>query len=249
MNIFSKKALLFLLIVSLCLLTVPACNDNTATTEGTPAASPSEGASESAASVPEKSPAESAGCTHKIVTEPAVEPTCTESGWTEGSYCEKCGEVFSEQEEILSPGHEYENGACKRCAKPQPSEGLEFRQDNNEYTVIGMGSCTDKKLVIPESYNGRAVTFIEKSAFSGNTKIESVIIPEGMISIGASAFSGCTALKSVSIPESMMYLADNAFNGCTALTEISCAGASQPASWSTSWLGDCTAAVSWGGKN
>ena len=245
MNKIFTKTILFLLIACLAVLTVTACNDNTATTEGTPEASLSDSAPESAASVPEKSPAESAGCTHKIVTEPAVEVTCTESGWTEGSYCEKCGKVFSEQEEILSPGHEYENGACKRCTKPQPSEGLEFRQDNNEYTVIGIGSCTDKKLVIPESYNGRAVTFIEKSAFSGNTTIESVVIPEGMTSIGAGAFENCTSLKSVSIGGRVMYLAENAFNGCTALTEILCGVSAQPASWSDAWLGDCTATVWW----
>lgn len=111
--------------------------------------------------------------------------------------------------------------------------------------MIGIGSCTDKKLVIPESYNGRAVTFIEKSAFSGNTTIESVVIPEGMISIGAGAFENCTSLKSVSIGGSVMYLAENAFNGCTALTEILCGVSAQPASWSDAWLGDCTATVWW----
>ena len=241
------SALLTLLALTLCLFA--ACGSaktEPSLPESSPATTPS--ASDASVSLPESTPKNS-GCTHKIVTEPAVEPTCTESGWTEGSYCEKCGEVFSEQEEILSPGHEYENGACKRCAKPQPSEGLEFRQDNNEYTVIGIGSCTDKKLVIPESYNGRAVTFVEKSAFSGNTTIESVVIPEGMTSIGAGAFENCTSLKSVSIGESVMYLADNAFNGCTALTEILCGVSAQPASWSASWLGDCTATVSWGAKN
>ena len=32
----------------------------------------------------------------------AVEPTWTEFGWTEGSHCSACGEVFVPQEEILS---------------------------------------------------------------------------------------------------------------------------------------------------
>ncbi len=43
---------------------------------------------------------------HTIVTDPAVEPGCNTPGWTEGSHCSVCGEVYVEQWEIGSLGHQ-----------------------------------------------------------------------------------------------------------------------------------------------
>lgn len=51
-------------------------------------------------------PAETA-CSHSIVTQSAVPPTCTAEGKTEGSYCSKCGLVFATQETIPATGHSY----------------------------------------------------------------------------------------------------------------------------------------------
>ena len=42
---------------------------------------------------------------HKAITLPAVEPTCTQTGLTEGSKCSVCGEVLVEQEIIEALGH------------------------------------------------------------------------------------------------------------------------------------------------
>ena len=49
--------------------------------------------------------ANQANCKHEYVTVPAVEPTCTEPGKTEGKYCKKCGYVEKEQVEIPASGH------------------------------------------------------------------------------------------------------------------------------------------------
>jgi hypothetical protein len=64
---------------------------------------------------------------HTVVTIPAVEPTCTEAGSTEGSYCSVCQQVLEQVEEIAPLGHnlaEYvwqdENshiGVCSRCSQ------------------------------------------------------------------------------------------------------------------------------------
>lgn len=51
-------------------------------------------------------PAQTA-CSHSIVTQSAVPPTCTAEGKTEGSYCSKCGLVFATQETIPATGHSY----------------------------------------------------------------------------------------------------------------------------------------------
>ena len=42
---------------------------------------------------------------HTVVTDEAVEPTCTEAGLTEGSHCSTCKEVLKKQEEIPALDH------------------------------------------------------------------------------------------------------------------------------------------------
>ena len=42
---------------------------------------------------------------HTVVTDPRVEPTCAETGLTEGSHCSICGEVLQAQEVIPALGH------------------------------------------------------------------------------------------------------------------------------------------------
>lgn len=42
---------------------------------------------------------------HTIVTDPAVEATCTESGLTEGKHCSVCKKVITRQKEIPAKGH------------------------------------------------------------------------------------------------------------------------------------------------
>lgn len=50
--------------------------------------------------------------------------------------------------------------------------------------------------------------------------IDSVIIPEGVTSIGSSAFNGCTSLTSVTIPDSVTIIGAGAFYYCTSLTSV-----------------------------
>ena len=77
-----------------------------------------------------------------------------------------------------------------------------------------------------EFSNGRGVlTFAEpltelpEGAFE-MTWVESVVLPEGLKTIGVEAFVSCTSLKSVQIPDSVTYINDYAFRGCTALESI-----------------------------
>jgi hypothetical protein len=44
---------------------------------------------------------------HKIVTDEAVEPTCTTDGKTQGNHCLRCDKVFEQQEIIKAKGHQY----------------------------------------------------------------------------------------------------------------------------------------------
>lgn len=48
----------------------------------------------------------------------------------------------------------------------------------------------------------------------------SIIIPDGVTSIGEDAFCGCSSLESIVIPESVTSIGDRAFWGCSSLESI-----------------------------
>ena len=48
---------------------------------------------------------------------PAVEPTCTKTGLTEGKRCSECGEVLVAQETVPALGRTTESGTCERCGQ------------------------------------------------------------------------------------------------------------------------------------
>ena len=62
---------------------------------------------------------------HTEEVDAAVEPTCTETGLTEGKHCSVCGEVLVEQETIEALGHEWEDATfmkpktCSRCGETE----------------------------------------------------------------------------------------------------------------------------------
>ena len=103
----------------------------------------------------------------------------------------------------------------------RPSEGLEYslNSDGNGYTVTGIGTCTDKELIIPSEYNAKPVTSIGNEAFSHCTGLTSLTIPGSVTSIGSLAFSD-TGLTSVTIPDSVTSIGWGAFRGCRSLTSI-----------------------------
>ncbi len=57
-------------------------------------------------------------------------------------------------------------------------------------------------------------------AFAGCTELETVSLPEGVLSLGISAFSGCEALQEITLPATLQKIEPYAFAGCTALRSI-----------------------------
>lgn len=67
---------------------------------------------------------------HVEVKDVGKEPTCTETGLTEGKHCSVCQEVLIEQKTIAALGHNYENGICTNCGAE-----LTIEITSDEYSV------------------------------------------------------------------------------------------------------------------
>ncbi len=140
--------------------------------------------------------------THTRVCSYNSEHTETESchGGTatciEQAVCEKCNAKYGELAK-----HDYKDNVCIVCGIHRLSEGLKYslNSDGNGYTVTGIGTCTDKELIIPSEYNAKPVTSIGERAFSWCTGLTSVTIPDSVTSIGKYAFYSCTGLTSITV--------------------------------------------------
>ena len=97
---------------------------------------------------------------------------------------------------------------------PGTSAGIEYDvAPGRAYArVVGIGTCTDKDIVIASTYLNLPVKEIVESAFDGCTEITSVILPDSIVKIGDYAFNYCFALNSVNIPDSVTYIGDYAFS-------------------------------------
>ena len=87
-------------------------------------------------------------------------------------------------------------------------------------SVQGIGSCTQRDILLPR-YNGETeIVTIADNAFKNNTTINHVSIPYSVTSVGSSAFYGCTGLMSVILGNSVTSIGDSAFYNCSRLVEI-----------------------------
>ena len=182
---------------------------------------------------------------HTEVIDAAVPATCTTTGLTEGKHCSVCGEVLVQQNVIATSGHNYENNICTVCGEMKVSEGLLYTlsSDGTSYSVRQSSTYKDSNLVVPSTYEGKPVTFVDNygfqscssltnvmslgeiigignSAFSYCDNLTSVVIPDSVTSIGSQAFANCGALKSVVIGDSVTSIGDMAFYNCCRLTSV-----------------------------
>ena len=123
---------------------------------------------------------------------------------------------------VEKTGHSISGNSCVNCGQPA-SEGLDMVLiSEGEYTVSGIGTCTDTEILIPTTYNDLPVVSVEASAFLNNTAITSVVLPDGITSIGENAFNGCESLTSVTFGKNsqLSSIGPGAFNYCYSLESI-----------------------------
>ncbi|MDE6442508.1 MAG: leucine-rich repeat domain-containing protein [Clostridia bacterium] len=113
------------------------------------------------------------------------------------------------------------NNDSDNTAEP-PTEGLEYtlNDDGKSYSVTGIGSATDTKIVISAEYEGKPVTDIGKSAFAENQSITSVTVPDSVTVIKTSAFADCSSLKEVKLSYGLEELWQSVFYNCSALENV-----------------------------
>ena len=99
---------------------------------------------------------------------------------------------------------------------------LKFVATGQTYRAEALNGDISGQVVIPDTYNGRAVTQVAIL----RTNITSLIIPEGVTSIGPStnSLSGNKELTSVTIPASMTQITTGAFSECPKLTSVTFGG-------------------------
>lgn len=86
-------------------------------------------------------------------------------------------------------------------------------------TIVGYSSSESDRVEIPSSIEGLPVTAIGAQAFEYR-RLRSVVIPEGVTSIGYAAFAGCDSLFGVTIPASVTSIGHSAFAGCSLLFSV-----------------------------
>jgi len=94
-------------------------------------------------------------------------------------------------------------------------------------TISGTGKMTDyamgnpfSKLNVKTVIIENGVTSIGNQAFDYCTVLTNITIPNTITSIGDLSFGNCTSLTSITIPDSVISIDDNAFEGCTSLSNI-----------------------------
>ncbi len=97
------------------------------------------------------------------------------------------------------------------------SEGLEYKLNGAEATLSSLGTCADTDVVIATTYKGYPVKWIAIGVFDGYSQMESISIPETIVSIGERAFADCNKLKSLSLGPSVIGIHHDAFRGCSSL--------------------------------
>lgn len=75
---------------------------------------------------------------------------------------------------------------------------LSYVEEDGDYYVSGILENA-QKVVVPETYEGKAVVGIYEDAFTSNESIKEVVLPDSVTYIGGSAFKNCKNLTKINL--------------------------------------------------
>lgn len=104
-------------------------------------------------------------------------------------------------------------------------DGLAYTEnEDGTYTVAGRGESLDASLVIPSTYNGKAVTAIAAGAFYNDMELYELTIPSSVKIIGNEAFQSCQQLAKLTIADGVEIISNGAFAECYSLEQVTIPG-------------------------
>lgn len=150
------------------------------------------------------------------------EATCTEEGMKK--YTCTCDDFYTDV--IPKLQHNYENNFCTQCGEQDPStiKYIDFTVTKENRDMIGY-STEISDLIIPETFkasdgNYYKVVNIDANTFSYCANLNTVNIPDTVITIGKRAFFGCNNLTTITIGKNATNIGDGAFSVTDKLENI-----------------------------
>ena len=184
---------------------------------------------------------------HKLTKVEAKDATCTEDGNKEYWTCEHCKKYFLsddtnpetakavEQSECMIPAIQHKNAITRGAVEPTETDpgysGDRYCPDCNTVLEKGYTYWIEDNLTwklyedgtLNISGTGAMKNYIygnNKSPARLNLSVTSIVIEEGVTSIGDYAFENCDNLTSITIPGNVESIGESAFYSCDNLTDV-----------------------------
>jgi len=121
-----------------------------------------------------------------------------------------------------------ENSCYQLSVDAQNAQERKEVHNNYQTTVLDTAASwylfayigKEQHLTLPTRVEGK-VYGISQRAFQ-NSNIQSIVLPNGLTSIGDCAFADCSSLKNIIVPDGVQRVGEYAFMRCSALTEVTC---------------------------
>ena len=184
---------------------------------------------------------------HLLTKTAAKAATCTESGNKEYWTCKHCGKYFLsddtnpetakavEQSETILPALKHKNAITRGAVEPNGTKpgysGDRYCPDCNTVLEKGYTYWIEDNLTwklyedgtLNISGTGAMKNYSysnNKSPACSNLSVTSIVIEEGVTSIGDYAFENCDNLTSITIPENVEIIGKGAFYSCDNLKDV-----------------------------